>query len=78
MKHFGKIVFNYFCKYSILNLWQGSEYMLGFKYVRVLNIGKYDRVLNIRRDTIMEEFWIMKYDKVVNIPGIYRVLNMPE
>ena len=78
MKHFGKIVFNYFCKYSILNLWQGSEYMLGFKYVRVLNIGKYDRVLNIRRDTIMEEFWIMKYDKVVNIRGIYRVLNMPE
>ena len=38
---FGKIiiVFNYFCKKnSILNLWEGSEYVPGFKYVRVLNI----------------------------------------
>ena len=33
------IVFNSLCKKnSVLNLWEGSEYVLGFAYIRVLNI----------------------------------------
>ena len=38
---FGKvsIFFTIFAK--ILNLWEGSTYVLGFKYVRVLNISKF-------------------------------------
>ena len=30
-----------FANISILNLWDGSEYVSGFKYVRVLNIHKF-------------------------------------
>ena len=43
MERFGKITiaFNYFHKNSILNLWENSEYVSGFKYVRVLNIRKF-------------------------------------
>ena len=29
---------NYFRKQYILNLWEDSEYVLGFKYIRVLDI----------------------------------------
>ena len=32
------IAFNYFCKALILNFWEGSEYLLGFKHARALNI----------------------------------------
>ena len=40
-KYFEEIImsFNYFRKtLNLLNLWEGSEYMSGFKYVRILNI----------------------------------------
>ena len=42
LEYSGKIikVFNYFSK-KFLNLWGGSEYVLGFKYVRVLDICKF-------------------------------------
>ena len=40
IKRIGKIIiaFTIFVKHSILNLWQGSEYVLGFKHFRVLDI----------------------------------------
>ena len=44
IERFGKIIiaFNYFRKrLSILNLWEGPKYMVGFKYIRVLNIPGY-------------------------------------
>ena len=49
---FGKIII-------VLSLWESSNYVSGFKYVKVLNIRKY-AVLNIRRDVIMEAFWIFQ------------------
>ena len=63
MEPFGKVILllNYVLqkKNSILNLLESSEHVSGFKYVRVLNISKcwqYDRVLNMRRDAIIEGF----------------------
>ena len=56
-----------FAKHSIVNLLEGSEYVLDFKYVRVLNFQgytgftyfrKYGRVLNMHWDAIMERFCI--------------------
>ena len=44
MERFGKIVivFGYLYKKKfILNLWEGSEYVSGFKYGRVLNTPKF-------------------------------------
>ena len=38
-----------FAKNSVLNLWEGSEYVSGFEYVRVLNIRKF---------SLMTGFWI--------------------
>ena len=35
------VIFNILAKNSILNLWDGSEYLSGFKHVRVLNIRKF-------------------------------------
>ena len=56
------IVFNYFCKKSILNLWVDSKYVPGFKSVRVLNICKFwwlwqgsEYVLGCN----YEKFWIL-------------------
>ena len=64
-----------FAKHSTLNLWEGSEYVSGFKYVRVLNVPgwsicqryaqltyfrKYYRVLSMHRDAIIEGFWILQ------------------
>ena len=33
------IVFNYFCEKN--QFWEGSEYVSGFKYTRILNIPKF-------------------------------------
>ena len=44
MERFGKIIvdFNYLCKKKpTINLLAGTEYVPGFKYVRVLNIRKF-------------------------------------
>lgn len=37
---FGKriIAYNYFCKHSVLNVWEGPGYVPGFKYVKDVNI----------------------------------------
>ena len=58
--------------------------MLGFKYVRILNIRKirkYDRVLNVCRDIIMEGFGIFQdseYVRFLHMQALYMVLNMPK
>ena len=79
------IVFNYFWKKKILNLSDGSEYLLGFKYARVfwifVNFCKYDRFLKMRRDAIMEELWIFQdyeYARFLHIQALYNVPNIPE
>ena len=43
MERFEKIIigFTIFARNSILNLWESSKYVSGFKYVRVLNIRKF-------------------------------------
>ena len=59
-------------KNSILNLWGGSEYVSGFKYIRVLKIWRfsYDRILNV------SDAWICNYGWVLNIPG-FQVCPVP-
>ena len=71
--------FKYFAKHSILNLWEGSAHMWGFKYVRVLNIpglsicqaSEYSRIINMaglwisRIDTWFTYF--RKYDSLLNM-----------
>ena len=52
-----------FAKYFILNFWEYSEYVLGFKYVKVLNISnfyKYDG---------SECASTCNYERVLNVPG---------
>ena len=53
-------------KYSILNLWEGSEYVSGLKYVRILIIPdcQYARVLNFQGYTGFKYF--RKYDRVLS------------
>ena len=53
-----------FIKHSILNILEGSEYVLGFKYVRVLNC-QYAWVLNFQVYTGFTNF--CKYGKVLNM-----------
>ena len=36
--------------------WQGSEYVSDFKYVRDLNIRKYETILNMQWNAIIEGF----------------------
>ena len=46
-----------------------------------VNFRKYDRVLNMRRDAIMEEFCIFQefeYARFLHIQALHKVLNMPE
>ena len=71
-------------KSSILNIWEGSKYVSGFLHARVLNIYKFsyvDRVLNMRRDAIMECFWIFldsEYVRFLHMQGLHKVLNITE
>ena len=86
MEHFGKIiiVFHYICKKTILNLWEGSEYVLGLnmsEYLIFVNFSKYDRVLDMHRDAIMEELSIIQdfqYASFLNMYVLHKVLNMSE
>ena len=100
---FGKLfsVLTIFAKHSILYLWESSEYVLSFKYVRVVSIPdcqygnvlnfrdypgftyfrKYDRVLNMRLDTITEGlrvFQDFQHGRLQCMQGLYKVLNMSE
>ena len=46
-----------------------------------LNFRKYDRVLNMHQDAIMEEFWIFQYSeyaRLLHMPALHRVLSMTE
>ena len=46
-----------------------------------VSFGKYDRVLNICRDEILEGFWIFQdseYTKFLRMLAFHKVLNMPE
>ena len=92
IERFGKIfiAFTYFCKkHSILNIWEGSKYVSGFEYARVLNFQgytgytyfhKYDSVLNMRPGGIMEGFWIFQDTNKPDfcIKRITQGSNMPE
>ena len=72
-EHFGKIIvvfFTIFAKISILNLWEGSKYVSGFKYVRVLNICKLPLIWQ------GSEYGSgCKYGRVLNLPG-FRVCQV--
>ena len=60
------IAVNYFCKTFHLDIWQGSEYVSGFEYIRVLNMPRLCRVVNMS-----EYVWIIpEYN--------WLSLNMPE
>ena len=54
----------FFWKKSISNLWEVSEYMLDFKYIRVLNIRKLSQVWQGS-----EYATGCSYGRVLNIPG---------
>ena len=46
-----------------------------------LNFLKLDRVLDMRRDAVMEEFWIFqnsKYARFLLMQAFHKTLNMPE
>ena len=46
-----------------------------------LNFGKYDKVLYVRRDAILEKFWIFQgsqYARFLYMQALQKVLNMPE
>ena len=46
-----------------------------------VNFRKYDRILNVFRDVIMEELWMfqeLEYVGFLHIPALHKVLNMPE
>ena len=46
-----------------------------------VNFRKYDRVLNMRRDTIKEEFWIFQdsvYARFLRMQALQKALHMPE
>ena len=46
-----------------------------------VNYRKYDRVLNMRQDAVVEGFWILqdsKYAKFLRLQVLPKVLNMPE
>ena len=64
------LVFIIFAKNSVLNLWEGSEYVSCFKYVRVLNIFKFSLVWQ-GCEYVSE--W--NYGRVLNIPG-FRVCQV--
>ena len=72
MEGFGKliIVFNYFCKKPHLNLWEGSEYVSDFKYVRVLNIRKFSYIWQGSKYASG-----CNYGRVLSIPG-FRVCQV--
>ena len=86
MKHFRKIIilFNYFCNKTpsetfgrVLNTCQVlnmSEFWI------FLSFRKYDRVLSMGRNAIMEGLWIFqhsKYARVLCMQALRKVLNMP-
>ena len=55
--------------------------MSSFKYVRVLYICKYDRVLNMHWDAIMDEFRVFQdseYARFLHMQALHKVLNVPE
>ena len=74
-----------FVKLSISDVRQGSEYALGPGYVNILNmaVSDYygiclDRVLDIY---IYIRFWTCQGSecgRVINMQGLFRVLNMPQ
>ena len=87
MEWFGKIsmIFNYFCKklhlkslQGVLNIYQ----VLNMSEVWLFaNFHKFDRVLNMRQDAIMERMWIFQnsaYDRFLQIQMLHKFLNMPE
>ena len=50
-------------------------------YTRVTYFCKYNKVLNMHRDAIMEGFWIFqdsKYARFLQMQVLHKVLNMPE
>ena len=70
---FGKIIiaFNYFCKKLHLKSLRGFQVSVVFQIMSVfrifLNFRKYDRVLNMCRDAMMEELWILKNSEYPSI-----------
>ena len=72
-----------FAKHFIVDVWQDSEYASDFEYARVLNIWglwifqvcEYARVLNM---LLILNIIGSENTTVLNMPGLYRVLNMPE
>ena len=50
---------------SILSLWEGSEYVSGFKYIRILIIRKFPLIW---QDSAYA--WVCSYGGVLNIPGL--------
>ena len=46
-----------------------------------VNFRKYDRVVNMRRDAIMKEFWIFldsEHTRFIRMQALHKVLHMPE
>ena len=93
------MLFTIFSKHPILNLWEGSEYVLILnisrswilqhcQYVSVLIFQgytwltyflKYDKVLNMSRDSIMEGFWIFqnfKYARFRYMQALHKALKL--
>ena len=66
MEHFGKIIIilTIFTKNLILSYWEGSEYVLRFKYGRALNICKFFLIWQGPEYTQG-----CNYGSVLNIPG---------
>ena len=72
-----------FVKLSISDVRQGSEYALGPGYVNILNMAVSD-YCGICLDRVLDiyiRFWTcqgFECGRVINMQGLYRVLNMPQ
>ena len=83
LEGFGKIIiaFNYFCKTLDLKSLKGSEYVSGFKYVRILNIPgmsicQGSKFPGLHRVWLFSEIWQgseyalgCNYERVLSIAG---------
>ena len=81
MEQFGKKI----TKNPILNLYEGVLNMFHVlnlsEFWIFANFRKYGRVLNMRRDAIMEGFWISQdseYARFLQMQASHKVLNMSE
>ena len=80
MERFAKIIlaFNYFCKIFHLKSSKCSEHVADLKYVRVSNIPGLSMCQGFEFSGYRGFTYFRKYDRVLHMQGLHKVLNIPE